>query len=233
MHALKTLLTTVIAVAAATTITKEPSPTTTCTKGQGHSTSCTETICADYVNSCGQWYGGCYPACSGYTTPSFTDPGCPPTITSSSTLSSSTSSCGLTICADYTNSCGMMYGTCYPACSGYPTPTPTPPECPTTSSSKTRKPCTKTKCEDYINSCGQTYGGKSSHHQKPSFLPLTSVLGCYKACKGYPTPTFTDPGCPTSATPYNPSETSSCAFVCSDFFDDCGNTFGPGCCKSS
>lgn len=73
------------------------------------STSCYSTICADNVNSCGQTYGGCYPACSGYTTPTFSDPGCP-----STTASRSTASCDNTICVDYINSCGQWYGGCFP-----------------------------------------------------------------------------------------------------------------------
>lgn len=87
---------------------KKPTPTTTCTGG-GSTETCTSTVCADYVNDCGQTYGGCYPFCSGYTAPTFTDPGCPPTITSSSTLSAS-ASCTQTICADYINDCGQWYG---------------------------------------------------------------------------------------------------------------------------
>jgi hypothetical protein len=41
-------------------------------------TPCSSTLCVDNINSCGQTYGGCYPACSGYPTPTFTDPGCDP-----------------------------------------------------------------------------------------------------------------------------------------------------------
>lgn len=41
-------------------------------------TPCSSTLCVDNINSCGQTYGGCYPACSGYPTPTFTDPGCNP-----------------------------------------------------------------------------------------------------------------------------------------------------------
>lgn len=41
-------------------------------------TPCSSTMCVDNINSCGQTYGGCYPACSGYPPPTFTDPGCDP-----------------------------------------------------------------------------------------------------------------------------------------------------------
>jgi hypothetical protein len=42
---------------------------------------CSLTLCDDRVNSCGQTYGGCYPFCTGYPTPTFTDPGCDPSNT--------------------------------------------------------------------------------------------------------------------------------------------------------
>lgn len=106
---------TTLALAALTALaTAKKHPTATpCTTAAPSSTTCETTLCADYINSCGQMYGGCYPACSGFTTPSFTDPGCPPTITSSSssTLSAS-ASCSLTVCADYINDCGQWYGEC-------------------------------------------------------------------------------------------------------------------------
>jgi hypothetical protein len=140
------------------------------------SSICTQTLCVDKINSCGQTYGGCYPACSGFTTPSFTDPGCP-TITSKPI----STSCTNTLCVDKINSCGKTYGGCYPACPGLSTPTFTDPGCPTTTLKPTSTICTQTLCVDKINSCGQTYGG------------------CYPACSGLPTPTFTDPGCPTSS----------------------------------
>ncbi|KAF3909929.1 hypothetical protein ABW20_dc0100178 [Dactylellina cionopaga] len=39
--------------------------------------SCTLILCADAVNECGLWYGGCYPACPGLPTPTFIPPPCP------------------------------------------------------------------------------------------------------------------------------------------------------------
>lgn len=105
----------ILALAALTTLTlaKEAKPTTTrCTTAPPSSTSCETTLCQDFINSCGQTYGGCFAACPGFTTPSFTDPGCPTITSSSSTLSTSLASetCSLTICADYVNDCGQMYG---------------------------------------------------------------------------------------------------------------------------
>ena len=180
---------------------------------------CTTTLCADYINSCGQPYGGCYPACSGYTTPSFTDPGCP-TITSSSSTLSSTSVCLLSLCDQSINSCGRAYGGCYPACSGYTIPSFTDPGCPsTTTVPPTSSPiCTSSICADFINSCGQTYGG------------------CYAACSGFTTPSFTDPGCPTITTSstltISTSSTTTDAAchstACIDYINACGQTYG-GC----
>ncbi|KAK7180419.1 hypothetical protein DPSP01_001806 [Paraphaeosphaeria sporulosa] len=92
------------------------------------SPTCTLSICADYINSCGRWYGGCYAACPGYTTPSFTDPGCP---TTSRAVSATPTTCTTTLCADYINNCGLMYGGCFPACSGYTIPSFADPGCPT------------------------------------------------------------------------------------------------------
>jgi hypothetical protein len=43
--------------------------------------SCTLTECQSYINTCGKGYGGCYPICGGYTTPTFTNPGCSPSDT--------------------------------------------------------------------------------------------------------------------------------------------------------
>jgi len=40
------------------------------------SETCMSTDCVDYVNECGVRYGGCYEACTGFTTPSFAVPGC-------------------------------------------------------------------------------------------------------------------------------------------------------------
>lgn len=118
----------------------------TITNAPPSSSTCSLTLCADYINSCGQTYGGCYPACSGYTTPSFTDPGCPPTTkpvpptitscTQSLTKSTTTSkpcstTCTEILCQDFVNSCGQWYGGCFPVCSGLTTPTFTDPGCPT------------------------------------------------------------------------------------------------------
>ena len=148
------------------TTTPPPDPTS----------SCTSTLCADYINSCGQTYGGCYPACSGYTTPSFTDPGCPTTTPAPQPNTTCTS----TLCADYINSCGQTYGGCFPACPGYTTPSFTDPGCPTTTPMPEPTGCPQL-CVDYINDCGRWYGG------------------CFESCSGATTPSFTDPGCPTTS----------------------------------
>jgi hypothetical protein len=171
------------------------------------SSACSARVCADYVNSCGQTYGGCYPACDGFTTPSFTDPGCPSTTKSPSTTAPppEPTSCFLTLCVDNVNTCGQMYGACFPACGNYTTPSFADPGCPSTTSTSTTsctagmvtspsKPsttastpssstCTQTACADYINSCGMMYGG------------------CFPYCEGSTFPTFSPPPCPTSSSP--------------------------------
>ena len=168
------------------TPTPPPCPSSL-TSSKPTTSSCDITICADYIQSCPGGdigYGTCYPACSGYPTPTPTPPPCP-----STSSKPTTSSCDLTICADYTNSCGGMWGTCYPACPGYPTPTPSIPPCsstrpyitkPSSSTKKTTTSCDLTICADYTNSCGLPYGT------------------CYPACPGYPTPTPKPPPCPST-----------------------------------
>lgn len=91
--------------------------------------TCITSRCVDYINTCNQAYGGCYPACSGYTTPTFADPGCPVTTVNSLVT---TASCSSTVCVDYVNDCELRYGGCFPACGDYTTPSITPPACPTT-----------------------------------------------------------------------------------------------------
>lgn len=195
--------------------------------------SCTTSICADYINSCGQTYGGCFPACEPYTTPSFQDPGCPTTtshhkittstgkhhITTTPTTTGKPTTCTSTICEDHFNDCGQTYGGCYEACSGYTKPVFTDPGCPTTTSKPittskpTSKPatCTETICVDTVNSCGQTYGG------------------CYPICSGYTKPLFIDPGCPTTTQPPTSTPTSTCTeSICVDSINSCGQTYG-GC----
>ncbi|RMZ13582.1 hypothetical protein D0862_02264 [Hortaea werneckii] len=73
-------------------------------KGQGLNSSCPSTVCAEYINTCSQMYGGCYAACSGFATPTFSPPPC---ITQPRQehrfAGTSTSSCESTVCADYIN----------------------------------------------------------------------------------------------------------------------------------
>ena len=138
----------------------------------------------DYINKCGQTYGGCFPSTSPF--PTFTGPSCSlettatlTTITKSTTTRTATP----TICVDYINKCGQTYGGCFP--SADPVPTFTAPSCSldTVTSTITPKPTTATAtagvptiCVDSINSCGKTYGG------------------CFASTR--PFPTFSDPGCP-------------------------------------
>ncbi|KAJ3492052.1 hypothetical protein NLG97_g5485 [Lecanicillium saksenae] len=58
-----------------TTTKTTSAPTTTSTPDN----CSTRSVCADYVNSCGMWYGGCFPDCKPW--PTFTPPPCPSTTT--------------------------------------------------------------------------------------------------------------------------------------------------------
>ncbi|KAK8017734.1 hypothetical protein PG993_014060 [Apiospora rasikravindrae] len=169
----------------------------------------TQTVCADYVNACGQMYGGCFSACTPW--PTFTPPPCtisttavtpsptitsaPPSVKATSTSTDGGLPCGGSrLCADHVRTCGttavLTFGGCYPACS--PSPLYTAPPCPTgapgpgvTPPPAAGKPCNRsTACQDLLRTCGTstvlTYGG------------------CWPACS--PKPTFSAPPCPT-ATP--------------------------------
>lgn len=126
------------------TITPTPTetvyPTTT-------TTTCDISICADYINKCGEMYGGCFlaPECGG-TWPTFTPPPCKTPVPT----------CTYSICADYQNSCGIPYGGCFlaPQCGGK-WPTFTPPPCPTKTSITYPTFCqlTSTICTDRYNPC--------------------------------------------------------------------------------
>jgi len=158
--------------------TMKPTKTTTSTP------TCDTRLCVDNVDPCGQWYGGCFlaPECGG-TWPTFTAPPCSLTITPTPTETVyPTTTCNISVCADYINECGKMYGGCFlaPECGGT-WPTFTPPPC---STSPTPDPtCTSSICADYINECGKMYGG------------------CFLAPKcGGTWPTFTPPPCPTPTT---------------------------------
>ncbi|KAF3097175.1 hypothetical protein TWF569_002947 [Orbilia oligospora] len=145
-------------------------------------TSSCPVICYDYVNACGQGYGGCVPRCPGDPMPTFIAPSCSKTTTGPITTTSfvptttksttSTTSCP-TLCIDYINTCGGMWGTCVPRCPGSTLPTFTPPPCksPTTPAITTTPPPTTTPrltttsttscptlCVDQLNSCGSWWG---------------------------------------------------------------------------
>lgn len=146
------------------------------------------TLCVDYVNECGIMYGGCFASTSGMPWPSFSNPGCPTTVTNSPTITSLPTTTDFittavpTICVDTVNSCGQTYGGCFP--STFPFPTFADPGCPTiTTTVQTEIPVytgVPTICEDHVNACGRTYGG------------------CYASTS--PAPVFTDPGCPSLTT---------------------------------
>ncbi|PQK08684.1 hypothetical protein BB8028_0001g07570 [Beauveria bassiana] len=175
-----------------TTSTAYP-PTTTSTPDN----CSTRTVCLDYVNECGIWYGGCVPDCKPW--PTFSKPPCPSTtgntITTTTayppTTTSSYDNCSTrTICLDYVNECGIMYGGCVADCK--PWPTFSKPPCPSTTSTPITLTATPTAtasvddchkhtiCIDHVNECGIMYGG------------------CVPACKPYPT--FSKPPCPSTTT---------------------------------
>ncbi|KAM0813317.1 hypothetical protein AB5N19_13310 [Seiridium cardinale] len=95
----------------------------------------TRTVCADYINDCSVWYGGCFSACTPW--PTFTPPPCTTTTTTAPiTTITPAASTATTICVDYLKTCTegsttavLTYGGCYAA--GGPTPTFSTPSCPT------------------------------------------------------------------------------------------------------
>ncbi|KAH8664411.1 hypothetical protein BX600DRAFT_464396 [Xylariales sp. PMI_506] len=108
-------------ISSTTTTTTKPTTTTDCSA---------LTVCEDFINECGQTYGGCFSACTPW--PTFTPPPCSLTTTTTTTTPSTTDTCTGTICRDYFETCSngetLTYGGCLPACV---TPTYTPPPCPT------------------------------------------------------------------------------------------------------
>ncbi|KAK6525252.1 hypothetical protein TWF694_005398 [Orbilia ellipsospora] len=104
------------------------------------------------------------------------------TITLNPPAHTPTGVCTLSLCADMVNECGMMYGGCFPACPGWPTPQFTPPPCPTATK------CDQQICVDDVNECGMMFGG------------------CFDACPGSPTPTFVPPPCPPGSKTKTPRD---------------------------
>ncbi|KAF3905348.1 hypothetical protein AA313_de0207006 [Arthrobotrys entomopaga] len=122
----------------AATISPSPKPTTC------------PTLCVDYVNPCGKTYGGCGAHCTGDPLPTFSAPPCASTTSATTTIKitttapsptpyipTTTASCSRTVCVDYLDACGQMYGGCYPNCPGYTTPTFVGPACSPTTTKRT------------------------------------------------------------------------------------------------
>ncbi|KAK6337175.1 hypothetical protein TWF718_009958 [Orbilia javanica] len=216
----------VAAVYAATGFAQTPVYTTTTLRTS--TTSC-PVICYDYVNACGQGYGGCVPRCPGDPQPTFVAPSCSKTTTAPVTTTSyvptttsktTTTSCP-TLCIDYVNTCGGLWGTCVPRCPGSTLPTFTPPPCnsPTTPppTTTTTPPVTTftttsscpTLCMDYLNSCGYLWGT------------------CFPRCAGQTIPAITPPACSTRTTAVTPLPTLRP-------WEQCGGTTwtGRGVCPS-
>ncbi|TKA46431.1 hypothetical protein B0A54_02263 [Friedmanniomyces endolithicus] len=97
-------------------------------------TPCSSSACVEYINYCGLQFGGCYPACPGLPTPTYPDPGCPVTDgreQAATTTTTTSDTCSSTDCVDYVNECGVKYGGCYEACTGFTTPSFAVPGCAT------------------------------------------------------------------------------------------------------
>lgn len=188
-----------------------PTKHTTTTKA---TTTAVPPICVDYVNKCGQTYGGCFPSTNPF--PTFSKPSCsletPPPVTTVKPHEPVTTAVP-TICVDTVDLCGNTYGGCFP----YTTPYPTfsKPSCSLETEAPPLTTAVPTICEDTVDLCGNTYGG---------CFPSTS-----------PFPTFTGPYCSLetktpSTTTVKPREpiTTAVPTICVDTVDLCGNTYG-GC----
>ncbi|ORY72110.1 uncharacterized protein BCR38DRAFT_418936 [Pseudomassariella vexata] len=80
----------------------------------------TRTVCVDYINDCGLWYGGCFADCAPW--PTFTAPPCTgtssvpsgPVTTPAISTQQTTLPCSSTLCVDYLKTCGttavLTYG---------------------------------------------------------------------------------------------------------------------------
>ncbi|CUS10997.1 unnamed protein product [Tuber aestivum] len=186
-----------------------PTPTGGSTATTNSVSGCPKSICADYINECGKWYGGCFldPVCTGGSVwPTFTKPPCP-------TTSYATTTCSRSICVDNVNECGQMFGGCFldPVCTGGTKwPTFTKPPCSTTTTTESTTTtgasttCKRAICADYVNECGQMYGG--------CFLDPVCTGGTAW-------PTFSKPPCPTTSCSHS---------ICYDGIDKCGQFYG-GC----
>ncbi|KAF3928805.1 hypothetical protein ABW21_db0208259 [Orbilia brochopaga] len=89
------------------------------------SPSCDIILCADAMNDCGMFYGGCFPACPGMPTPTFTPPPCP-----GFWKSLWKRGCDKITCLDATNECGQHFGACWESCPESPQVTFAPHVCP-------------------------------------------------------------------------------------------------------
>ncbi|SPN96790.1 uncharacterized protein DNG_00310 [Cephalotrichum gorgonifer] len=134
----------------------------------------------------------------------------------------------ISVCADYINECGMMYGGCFPDCK--PWPTFEPPPCPSSSTwatvtttatpeptdpgdsleEKCKAEGTVILCVDGIDDCGNGWGECYDVCATPSLeIPTTP-------CETTPAPTPTEPTEP------------GCADItlCVDYINECGMMYG-------
>ncbi|KAJ2904726.1 uncharacterized protein MKZ38_007344 [Zalerion maritima] len=202
------------------TSTAASAPTTTLSSTTTGDDCSGMTVCADYVNECGMWYGGCFPDCTPW--PTFSPPACPTTttittmddmdVTSSIATSTEEDCMTQTVCIDMGNECGMMYGSCFPNCT--PWPTITPPPCPDGGNSSTTA-TTITTTPSTSNSSTTTPTTMTTSELVPVPAPTGDECpwlcvdyindcgmmygGCFEECPGAPWPTFEAPPCPSES----------------------------------
>ncbi|EPS45282.1 hypothetical protein H072_745 [Dactylellina haptotyla CBS 200.50] len=190
-------------------------------------TTCILTLCQDYVNSCGIPYGGCYPACHGIATPTFTAPPCPTTTTStdittttttttSSTTESTTSSSTTTSETTSTSTTTTTSETTTTTASTTST-TSTTTESTTSQTSTTDPTSTSSSSTTTTTTTPTTITTTSSTSTTSSTtsISITSICnsvvcedyinscgipygGCYTSCPGMTRMVFTVPPCPTT-----------------------------------
>ncbi|KAI1858252.1 hypothetical protein JX265_010920 [Neoarthrinium moseri] len=178
------------------TITVKPTttkPTTTKPTTSTTDNCSTRTVCADYVNECGIWYGGCFPDCRPW--PSFSKPTCPSTSTVSPTSKTSTPVTSKTPETTPTTTTTTRQNTSTGTVAPQTTATTTKiPETVTTSSPTTTSPTSFQPplfCRFYTKTCVN-----SSITSELTFGP-----GCYTYRSGYEGPSYTTPYCAPTAGP--------------------------------
>jgi hypothetical protein len=145
--------------------------------------SCTLTECQSYINTCGKGYGGCYPVCGIYLTPTFTNPGCSPSYTP----------------VDPT----------YPSCSATVTETYYPSFCPTQCSSSSSSTTPGTSSSSSSTSTSVSTTRSRSRSRTWSWTRPTTSPGTPTGPTSFPPPSTTSSSSTTSSYSTTPSSSSS------------------------